>query len=825
MNCKKTLIIISMIILGFKALMPTIVNAAELMTKEEIMALLASKHSLSVSRSSELEAMYLMRMQAADQEKGLAVFGEASSTMIEFKPAEFLNGPNPSELGYVVTRRLFGGPANTALSYLRDDFTSGEDDGASATALTIMIGMMSYVGMTLAAMFAMYTLIGGILSSGRDGEFLGRNWDSMFVPVRTALAAMGTFPIPAFGGLSFIQMMTLILFLIGMGAGSAMFATLAPALMSKPIIAAQFPPDKVAEIADTIAEMQLCGMTYYHELGQPLPPQRWRITQNHTSNRVTYLFHYNMPERATCGHVEVNYDPRLSDDPTNRWGRIRSASFTATDAFSSDTLSAWLGSNHGHIERYVNQQMRQYAITVAVPNLFEKIEPLTLFSWHSEMFAAEHVEAKSGSTPGGLNEVAGTLYWQALDGFELDMNRGVEVVVSGSSWLSHSDAEFASMVRDQGMMFGGAYYYLISRRQNLIGQALEDSIPSVRRLDQSSLQSSNVFSRMVTSLMSIIRGTARGGERNRMIDGKITFDQIVANGPNFGSNYSKAIREYNASVSSDMVPFLGAANRSIAEAMTGLARIGESSSSVNPDPLLEMQSMGTKILQSLFVLTALSDTPLGRKAGILSKTAKIGTAAKGSNTGKLIGTVMAVAIGGLMAVAFLYSTIIPSLPFVVFTISALGLFIFVIKAMVAAPLFWAMQAHPEGNDLIGKSGAGYPMLLALLLRPILMVVGLIAAMAVIRVSAYVINVVLFPTIEVMNTGFTNPIGMMNYFVLYGVMMLVITYKNVGLIYELPQVVLSFIGVGNSYTDFGEKEAQFKVAGLGMYGSKLIGGKN
>lgn len=75
---------------------------------------------------------------------------------------------------------------------------------------------------------------------------------------------------------------------------------------------------------------------------------------------------------------------------------------------------------------------------------------------------------------------------------------------------------------------------------------------------------------------------------------------------------------------------------------------------------------------------------------------------------------------------FFLSYYIPIYPYMLFLFAAVGWFISVIEAMVAAPLVALGLAHPEDHDLLGKAQQAVMLLLGVFIQPALLVIGLIA---------------------------------------------------------------------------------------------------
>lgn|GEM_PF-2678141 len=82
---------------------------------------------------------------------------------------------------------------------------------------------------------------------------------------------------------------------------------------------------------------------------------------------------------------------------------------------------------------------------------------------------------------------------------------------------------------------------------------------------------------------------------------------------------------------------------------------------------------------------------------------------------------------------------IPMLPFMLFTFGVISWLIFVIEAMVAAPLVALGMTHPEGQGLLGRAEQAVMMLLAVFVRPSAMVIGLLMSMVLSYVALDVLN--------------------------------------------------------------------------------------
>jgi defect-in-organelle-trafficking protein DotA len=104
-------------------------------------------------------------------------------------------------------------------------------------------------------------------------------------------------------------------------------------------------------------------------------------------------------------------------------------------------------------------------------------------------------------------------------------------------------------------------------------------------------------------------------------------------------------------------------------------------------------------------------------------------------------------LGIMVAIGFNTAYYVPIMPYMVFTFGAIGWLMSVIESMVAAPIVALAVTHPEGHDAFGKGETAIMILLNVFLRPSMMIIGYIAAIALSYVSVWIIN-----------AGFDNAIG-------------------------------------------------------------------
>jgi len=158
----------------------------------------------------------------------------------------------------------------------------------------------------------------------------------------------------------------------------------------------------------------------------------------------------------------------------------------------------------------------------------------------------------------------------------------------------------------------------------------------------------------------------------------------------------------------------------------------------------------------------------------------------------------------MLGIGFVTAYYTPFLPYMIFTFGAIGWLIAVIEAMAAAPLMALGIAHPEGHDALGKSEQGLMILLNVFLRPAMMVIGFIAAIALCYVGIWLLNSGFGNILDALKSkgiwndnSYVIPWGsLFGYFfsiLVYTMIYLTIVEKSFSLIALLPDKILRWIG--------------------------------
>lgn len=182
----------------------------------------------------------------------------------------------------------------------------------------------------------------------------------------------------------------------------------------------------------------------------------------------------------------------------------------------------------------------------------------------------------------------------------------------------------------------------------------------------------------------------------------------------------------------------------------------------------------------------------------------------------LMGIIL-ILIPPMLLVGVLLSYVLPMLPFLLWVGAILGWIIMCVEALIVAPLWWVMLLVPHGDDLTGSSRAGFSLLLGLILRPVLMVFGLMAGIVIVEVFGGFLNLIYADVFAVSQQESGVFVWIIGAFIagplMYGVLMYILEIKGYSCIHLIPDQVLTWIGnghaqLGGTSEAFGDKSTAF-----------------
>ncbi|GEM_PF-4513730 len=222
------------------------------------------------------------------------------------------------------------------------------------------------------------------------------------------------------------------------------------------------------------------------------------------------------------------------------------------------------------------------------------------------------------------------------------------------------------------------------------------------------------------------------------------------------------------------------------------------------DPILEAQQIGNTI--SYFSMGAAG---LAGGTGVLSRWDVTGASGAAS-------TFMWMVSGALFAAAFVLSGLTPFMLVVHFILAAINWFLVIAEAMVAVPVWLLTKFMPaRGTGLVGDSSQGYFFLLGILLRPPLIIVGLLLSLLMMRVGFDIANIFFRGALSMMSPDGTISSVLLGVggIVTYVLVLFTIILLAAGQISALPEQVLGWLSHTIERRAAGQAAASALPAGL------------
>ncbi len=181
----------------------------------------------------------------------------------------------------------------------------------------------------------------------------------------------------------------------------------------------------------------------------------------------------------------------------------------------------------------------------------------------------------------------------------------------------------------------------------------------------------------------------------------------------------------------------------------------------------------------------------------------------------------AMMMGLLFTAGIALAYYVPLIPYIIFLFGALGWIIGVIETMIAAPLVAMGIMHPEGHDVYGKIEPAIMLIVNIFLKPSLMIIGFIVAILLSYVGLKLLNLGFGPAVASMSTagsnGWSDGFKSLVIVLIYTYLVVMIINKAHTLIVEIPNKVTRWLGGGEQQLGDSQaplREIQGAVTGAG-----------
>lgn len=707
------------------------------------------------------------------------------------------------------------------------NLTLGADPSGVDPVVNVIATMMGYFNsgvLTVATLIVSFVTVVGVINTANDGEAFGRNWSSLWTPVRIVSGAAVLLPTGT--GYSFIQLMVMMFSLWAVGfangtfkigvengiiAGSLQNVSQQIGIGAGATVNKDFPLYNMREMASGYMNSAYCARTLNSVYGDGVvaglnppnvamhiggPPDR-----SATEAGVKTVDTYEFKDRnavaplaggnAVCGTVNLYKYQHITPIPITGTGGLLSAVYD--DAARNENNKAISALRDAILASKLT----------ATKSMMQSID-----SWVNT-WPTDVNKDWSAVSVGQFNTI--------VDNAQATMLSDLKARLNSDNTLKTLMERFTTDITKDGWAMAGGYYQRLSGIREELRKIYAESPGEVTQPALGWLpdDAKGNLVRQSMTMPSIIARKAidTSGHTPTSITDTSNVASII---PTDWDDVD--IDQMGSRGNKVMNSFVG----NLLESVTNTA-IGADG---NVDAMARIKTTGD--------ILAVANSQLHTISNLLKKTAGAVSAGAGALSGvPIIGGVSKVAdaviklvesliiepiasmIPWLDLLAFYFGVFLPSLPYTIFIIAVVGWFLAVLQTVFAAPLWAVMHMTPD-RTFIGSQTQGYLMFLSLFMRPVLIIAALFAAMLLANpIILYVSKA--FWAMRTANVSSAESIGFYvqfltwkNWLIMYGMILLPVVYMIYGLTNTLPDAILTWIGAG--IKPLGETQALAEMRG-------------
>jgi defect in organelle trafficking protein DotA len=697
--------------------------------------------------------------------------------------------------------------------------------GTGSSLLPSMFRVFNSALLVVGTLMVAYVTIMGVLHTAAEGDFLGKKWGNIWLPLRMLLGVAALFPT----GLGYCASQVVIMWFIvqGVGAADMVWKSAVEYLGSGGAVHSIAPSPSSIDVTGTLPKMlqtvfsnAVCQATVVKATAGPLVERApsgdvnamGRTSAIDSSN--TYSFgRPNGPNAPNeCGTLTLKGIP-------GKAGALEAQKqATATILPVLDILanyyagliikepSCWSSGSGG-----LDDQVPGKKCNPAQKDLF-KSDFCAYFKQYNKMVTNCSL-VSSASTDKTVSDIisqagsnfmsdAAKLYYGYAQNYAIQetLRQNQENQKNTGTMVNLNDPFAAA--RSNGWIFAGAYYYYIAQNSNTPLENFAEFVsPQAMSYTTPKFTDTTVKDFVCNGCISYLDFAQSA------TTGAINVAIALSDAANQASKTGGGL----AVKSGGGLPNEAAGLGPLADAAVAIAGsfIDAISPAKDQDPIIRLHEFGRSLLidaDIIFITFLLIGIGLG-----LLATYQI---VFGNNLNPIAGIsqflqsyiipLVYFFVGYLIVVGGLLGVYLPMLPYMLFTFGAIGWFIGVIEAMVAGPIVALGMLFPGGgeSELLGKAAPSVMIVLNLFLRPTLMVFGMMAGMLMAIAVIQFVNTTFYTVMT--NMGKLGIIEAFMFLMVYASLVITGLNKCYSLIYHLPARVLSWIG--GQPVEYGEAQA-------------------
>ncbi|MDW4561232.1 DotA/TraY family protein [Aeromonas rivipollensis] len=738
--------------------------------------------------------------------------------------------------------KISGPDLELAHKYISDLFGSfiflpwGQGDAGNVTVLAHVVGFTNILALIMGLVIIFYVIVGGALQTAHSGEMLGRSWSTVWLPIRIGAGFGAIMPATGIGGgvLSVAQAVIIWLIVIGSNAASLLWEQTVDRIgAGTPLLSAGY----TTGVKPTSEMLLMLACTDANIRNRTLNKKSVEA-QDLVVMEVTHrqgLVH-KMPAEHSAGVEGDSF--RI---PTNGIGAFIRQHEAAKILFADAGRCGSIAIEGRSIDRAVDEarafgsdevflkKQRSEALAGArsvIAAALDQLAPVVVSLRSSTVNAVGIEEAlRSGDTENSAEIFA--VYRQAVTKFGDATERySSEIVTRIHEKLSGSQStasEWSQKIRRGGWIRAGTWFHQISNYSSQSTQTISDINSGIVAATSLTICTDHVFDlsdcdlknsdaaasmRLAEMVSSGYVSALSGPSENVTVVDRLRASCGGSNGcavseDSFNSIHRDAARGIvNLLSQTSLSRWDGRASNTTGmaspfEAVTAIGR------KLNSAALLALSGAAFSFSSS----EAIRQTNSGLSGAALT-VASLGAnkILGGGSAGMLdyLKTVLLAVSVPLLVSGFVLAYLIPFLPVITWVSLVAGYLLTVIEACVAAPLAIILIVTPEGEGISGTRLERALQLIAMaILKPSLLVIGLIASITLSFVSFGILNDFFYEAAGSSLSG--GVLDFLAIIVVYCIAALTLCKLCIGIMYKLSDQILDWFSSGTG-RQFGEGDS-------------------
>lgn len=718
----------------------------------------------------------------------------------------FQIAPNDQSIYYL--GRIFGNVGNVLA-------------GTGPALLGEMFRTFNSILLGFAAMIIVYSTVVGLINTAAEGDFLGKKWNKFWTPIRIVAGIIALFPLPA-SGYCLIQVVMMWFIMQGVGAADTVWTRTVDYLLQGGAVQTPTPGSEYASVIRGDVMKLYRGLVCQAAFEKHYCPGEAWCSTSHEFDPAALLAggSYKMGPSSVCGTLSID------------WEGIKNRNVALAQLQSYKSIVPTLKK----IATYQVGAQNEYS---AFYDLYTHGMPSTRPDWlPAEVSMADFpspycekdctklgafLEKYAISPYAGSNFIrdssnlyVGYLFNAATSAMrpasDKDKNRttkqdNVDEILHGlgardSAQMERERRQSLEQSKANGWVFAGAYYYTIASMNNKTadeistGFALEGKATGEDYLRKES----DPFFKSLNEDKKIFEKIKKDYDPASLTIKVITGEQAKGRGEGSMQGVGTGIHSFGQALVRGWIEALSStANRA--------GKAGDADIATNP--LVKLQSFGKWLLIILQVFFAVFFVTMVATVGIANTCAAMQGFGVGVDKGfSYILVPLMFFMGAMFIFAATLAVYLPLVPYILFTFGVIGWLIATIETMIAAPIVAIGIMLPEGgHEVWGHAGPAGKIVFNIVLRPTLMVFGMMAGMLLSYVVVTFINAAFLGVMD--QIGAPGMVEVVLFMMIYTGLLISALNKCFSLIHVVPDKVLRFIGGGGE--QFGEAEAGKEAA--------------